>query len=82
MIGAWPKLFMNDFIEVVLIGSIFTALGGPFIFNAKTKLTANWFTLTSWPTVTIFITFGGITNTIGSVIVPSLWFYGYDLTLD
>jgi len=73
---------MNDFIEIIIIGSIFTALGGPFIFNAKTKLAANWFEITSWPTVTIFITFFGISNSIISVVVPSLWFYGYDLNLD
>lgn len=73
---------MNDFIEIIILGSIFTALGGPFIFNAKTKLTANWFQLTSWPTVTIFITFGGISNTIISVVVPSLWFYGYEMERD
>ena len=43
IIGAWNRLFINDFLEIIIIATLFSAVGGPLIFNAKTKLTANWY---------------------------------------
>ena len=43
ILGAWMKFWINYFFEIAIIGTAFTAIGGPFIFNSKTMVAANWF---------------------------------------
>ena len=43
MVGAWLKYWINNFFEIIIIGTAFTAIGGPFIFNSKAVVAANWF---------------------------------------
>jgi FLVCR family feline leukemia virus subgroup C receptor-related protein len=79
VIGAWFKIFINEFFEIVLIGTIFVALGSPFIINTKTKVAGNWFRPPSWAVVTMTVTFLSLINTIMSIILPGLFFIGYEL---
>ena len=41
ILGAWAKIFINDFFEIVLIGTILIACGSPFIINNKINIASN-----------------------------------------
>ena len=76
--GSWLKVGVNEYFEIVLIGTIFISMGGPFIINAKTQCSAKWFRPKSWPTVTLIVSFVSLINSIIGITVPGIWFSGYD----
>jgi fucose permease len=43
IIGAWIRVYVNDYLPVIIIGNLFAAIGAPLIYNGKTKLSAFWF---------------------------------------
>lgn len=43
LLGAWIRIFINDFFEIIWIGNVFAATGAPFILNCKSMIGATWF---------------------------------------
>lgn len=82
LIGCWMRIFLDEFFPIIILGSVLNAFGGPFVFNAKTKIAANWFRPKVWPKVTTFISYSVLINSICGIIVPGIWFTNYDVDID
>lgn len=59
VVGAWLRVLISKSFSLVYLGQIIAAIGGPFIYNANCKVSANWFRVQQLVLVTSIITLFG-----------------------
>ena len=82
LIGVSCRMLINEGFYWVIIGQVIAGIGRPFILNCQAKISANWFSAKTRGGVTQLLTLVLNISLIIGLLIPSLFFEGYEPTAD
>lgn len=77
-VGLWVRCLINEGFAFAIIGQTIMAIGQPFLYNAPTKISANWFPERERIVSTSIAAYANIFGIAFGCFVPSIFFTDAD----
>ncbi|EGR32020.1 major facilitator superfamily protein, putative [Ichthyophthirius multifiliis] len=82
LIACWIKCFVNYSFNYAILGQFFVGCANPFIINAISKISSNWFYPAQRAFITGILSFFSTVSGIIGLLIPGIYFSSYTTNND